>query len=216
MGQTNFLTAKVAFTEQTKKRNFYSKRKPTKDSTIFLDWDDTLMCTYFLLQKEKKLTEEELNLVHSLGEAVSDLISLCKKNGNVYILTNSSRAWVLSTAKNYLQINSEILEGIYIFSGRDKYSKNYPISQWKTIAYTELSHVLEYSKRILCIGDSITDVEEGKKIKSLYKDVSVATVKFLSHPNNPVKIINEIRLVIKNFDKLLNSNYNMYFEQAKA
>ena len=84
---------------------------------------------------------------------------------------------------------------------------------WKSKAYCEIDQQIKKSKSVLCIGDNVNDVEEGKKLKKKFPSLSVATVKFMSNPQNPADLINEIDQVINSIDKLICSNYNMYFEQ---
>lgn len=84
---------------------------------------------------------------------------------------------------------------------------------WKSKAYVEIEHQIKQSKRIICIGDSENDIEEGKKLKKKFPSINVATVKFINKPSHPSELINEIKIVIKHFDTLLNSNYNMFIEK---
>ena len=84
---------------------------------------------------------------------------------------------------------------------------------WKNKAYLEIEHQIKQSKSIICIGDSENDIEEGKTLKKKFPSLNVATVKFINKPSDSSDLISEIHVVIKNFDTLLNSNYNMYIEQ---
>ena len=55
MGTSQFLTAKIAFgSMESPKNQVYSNRQVKEPNTFILDWDDTLMCTSFLLGKNKK------------------------------------------------------------------------------------------------------------------------------------------------------------------
>ena len=214
MGTSQFLTAKIAFgSMESPKNQVYSNRQVKEPNTFILDWDDTLMCTSFLLGKNKKLNGIEKEEVKKLGVKVKELLSLCKKLGHVLVITNSTKAWVFSTAEKYLNIPNEFFRDIYVFSTREKFSNRYPMHLWKSKAYCEIDQQIQKSKSVLCIGDNVNDVEEGKKLKKKFPSLSVATVKFMSNPQNPADLINEIDQVINNIDKLICSNYNMYFEQ---
>ena len=78
MGSTQFLTAKLAFSSYQERSYSFSNRIPNKESTIILDWDDTLMSTTYLLGKNKILNEEDIKVYKLLGEEVKKFITLCK------------------------------------------------------------------------------------------------------------------------------------------
>lgn len=214
MGTSQFLSPKLAFSSmEPQKTHIYSNRQVKESNIIILDWDDTLMCTSFLLAKNKNFNEAEKEEVKKLGVKVKELLSLCKTFGHVLVITNSTRAWVFSTAEKYLKIEGEFFRDIYVFSTREKFAGRYPIHLWKSKAYCEIDQQIKKSKSVLCIGDNVNDVEEGKKLKKKFPSLSVATVKFMSTPQSPATIINEIDQLINNVDKLICSNYNMYFEK---
>ena len=213
MGSTQFLTAKLAFSSYQERSYSFSNRTPNKASTIILDWDDTLMSTTYLLGKNKILNEEDIKVYKLLGEEVKKFITLCKSISKIIILTNSTRAWVFSTAKKYLFIEDSIFDDILIFSTRERFCNRFPMTLWKSKAYVEIEHQIKQSKSIICIGDSENDIEEGKKLKKKFPSLNVATVKFINKPSHPSELISEIKIVIKHFDTLLNSNYNMFIVQ---
>ena len=213
MGNTQFLTAKLAFSSYQERSYSFSNRPPIKSSTIVLDWDDTLMSTTYLLGKNKILNEDDIKEYKLLGEEVKKLLSLCKSTGTIIILTNSTKAWVFSTAKKYLFIEDSVFDDVLIFSTRERFCDRFPMTLWKSKAYVEIEHQINQSKSIICIGDSENDIEEGKKLKKKFPSLNVATVKFINKPSHPSELISEIKVVIKHFDTLLNSNYNMYIEQ---
>ena len=188
-------------------------RPKTFNSLIILDWDDTLMSTTYLLGKNKILNEDDIKEYKLLGEEVKKLLSLCKSTGTIIILTNSTKAWVFSTAKKYLFIEDSVFDDVLIFSTRERFCDRFPMTLWKSKAYVEIEHQINQSKSIICIGDSENDIEEGKKLKKKFPSLNVATVKFINKPSHPSELISEIKVVIKHFDTLLNSNYNMYIEQ---
>ena len=95
-----------------------------KKQTVFiLDWDDTLMCTYFISLKTHGLSEEEQNIVSNLGKVVTIFLKECSKYGKVIIMTNSCEDWMRKTAENYLKIKPETFNNIQKISTRDKYLK---------------------------------------------------------------------------------------------
>jgi hypothetical protein len=113
--------------ENTNTQNSSFSQKTTKNlkkQTVFiLDWDDTLMCTYFISLKTKGLSEDEQNIVSNLGKIVTNFLKECSKYGKVIIMTNSCEDWMRKTADNYLKIKPETFNNIQIISTRDKYLK---------------------------------------------------------------------------------------------
>ena len=75
--------------EATKLSSEVGQKKIKKETVFILDWDDTLMCTYFLTQKNQNLSESEKNLILNLGKIVSVFLSHCQEYGRIIILTNS-------------------------------------------------------------------------------------------------------------------------------
>ena len=67
--------------ENNNANNTSPKKSPqnSRNETVFLlDWDDTLMCTTFVLNRSLVLTEEEEKIINSLGEVVTIFLEECK------------------------------------------------------------------------------------------------------------------------------------------
>ena len=153
--------------------NFSQKNnKNLKKQTVFiLDWDDKLMCTYFISLKTHGLSEEEQNIVFNLGKVVTNFLQECSKYGKVIIMTNSCEDWMRKTAEKYLKIKSETFNNIQIISTRDKYlEKGIAKKKWKEIEIKEL--LKKYGDRIknlICASDSEKDVDVFKNISNIKK-----------------------------------------------
>ena len=214
---TNFITAKIAFDEPSSKIKSFTHSnhlpKKTNNNIILLDWDDTLFSTSYFLIKNKKLTIEEQKLFLKLGECVSKFINLSKSFGKVFIITNSTKKWLFKTAYNYLKINENLLDDVYVISARENFNEEIvPKHMWKSLIFKQLFKFFEHSNSIVCISDSINDINEGKKLKTIFKNINISTVKFINKPS-PIQNIKEINLIIENFSKIINSNYNMILEE---
>ena len=107
--------------------NSYSKSSSyssSKKKTIFLfDWDDTLMCTSFILSKVQPLSKEEIKIASDLGLKVTIFLEECSKYGKIIIMTNSSKDWMKNTSEQYLKIKEDFFKNIKIISTRDLYLK---------------------------------------------------------------------------------------------
>ena len=214
---TNFITAKIAFDEPSSKIKSFSQSnnisKKTNYNIIILDWDDTLFSTSYFLLKNKKLTIEEQQLFFKLGECVSKFINLSKSFGKVFIITNSTKKWLYKTAYNYLKINENLLDEVNVISARENFNEEIvPKHMWKSLIFKQLYKYFELSDSIVCISDSINDINEGKKLKTIFKNNNISTIKFINKPS-PIQNIKEINLIIENLGKIINSNYNMILEE---
>jgi hypothetical protein len=215
---SNFMIAKIAFPEDSTNINKNLKHsnqnsKKNNNKIFILDWDDTLFSTSFFLNKNKILTNEEQNLFEKLGESVTKFINLSKSFGTVFIITNSTKKWLYKTAFNYLKLKENLFDGVFIISAREKFNDEIvPKFMWKGLIFKQLNKFFEYSDSIVCISDSINDINEGKKIKTIFKNINISTIKFFDKPS-PTQNKKEIDLIIENFNNIINSNYNMVFEQ---
>ena len=214
---TNFITAKIAFDEPSSKIKSFSQSnnisKKTNNNIIILDWDDTLFSTSYFLLKNKKLTIEEQQLFFKLGECVSKFINLSKSFGKIFIITNSTKKWLYKTAYNYLKINENLLDEVNVISARENFNEEIvPKHMWKSLIFKQLYKYFELSDSIVCISDSINDINEGKKLKTIFKNNNISTIKFINKPS-PIQNIKEINLIIENLSKIINSNYNMILEE---
>jgi hypothetical protein len=214
---TNFITAKIAFDEPSSKIKSFSQSnnisKKTNNNIIILDWDDTLFSTSYFLLKNKKLTIEEQQLFFKLGECVSKFINLSKSFGKIFIITNSTKKWLFKTAYNYLKINENLLDEVNVISARENFNEEIvPKHMWKSLIFKQLYKYFELSDSIVCISDSINDINEGKKLKTIFKNNNISTIKFINKPS-PIQNIKEINLIIENLGKIINSNYNMILEE---
>jgi hypothetical protein len=214
---TNFITAKIAFDEPSSKIKSFSQSnnisKKTNNNIIILDWDDTLFSTSYFLLKNKKLTIEEQQLFFKLGECVSKFINLSKSFGKIFIITNSTKKWLYKTAYNYLKINENLLDEVNVISARENFNEEIvPKHMWKSLIFKQLYKYFELSDSIVCISDSINDINEGKKLKTIFKNNNISTIKFINKPS-PIQNIKEINLIIENLGKIINSNYNMILEE---
>ena len=120
---------------------------------------------------------------------------------------------MFKTAYNYLKINENILDDVNVISARENFNEEIvPKQMWKSLIFKQLYKFFEFSDSIVCISDSINDINEGKKLKTIFKNINISTIKFINKPS-PIQNIKEINLIIENLGKIINSNYNMILEE---
>ena len=198
--------------------NSYLKSSSSnKKETIFLfDWDDTLMCTYFIHSKVEPLSEEEIKIISNLGLQVTSFLEECSKYGKIIIMTNSSKDWMKNTSEQYLKIKEGFYKNIIIISTRDLYlKKNIPKEKWKEVALNEfLSKFGDKVENLICASDSEADINIFKNISKLRKEINVSTIKFKSKPS-PLIMIKEIDYLSKTILDIIGKNKHYYLIKEK-
>ena len=189
----------------------------SRDETVFLlDWDDTLMCTTFIQHRIHPLSEEEQNIINSLGQAVAIFLEECKKYGKIIIMTNSSMEWMRKTVADYLKIRPDIFNDIKIISTRDQYlEKGIEKKKWKEIASETL--FAKYGHKIanlVCASDSEEDIDVFKNLAKRKKEINISTIKFKRKPS-PLILIRQIKYLNKNLCEIIGSNKNYYLIKEK-
>lgn len=214
MGTRTFFTAKFAFESNKSTSYHYNRWRKRKKHMIILDWDDTLMCTSSLIATNFNPNQKEKEKIEQLGSLSDHFLSLCRKNGDVFLVTNSASQWLYSSVNLYFPNKKDILNDIVIYSNRDKY-QNYPPSQWKEKAFADIDPYIRQCSNILCIGDSEPDVDEGKKIQKKYLDINVTTIKLKKEPTIDI-MITQIKYLITSFSLLFKYPVHIDLQNEKG
>jgi hypothetical protein len=180
----------LALSEQ---ESLASLSEKTAKSVIFLDWDDTILCSSHLASLGHTLgsDSESMNVefrqqLSTLESAAISVISAAKLHGDVYIVTNGDLGWVELSAKKFIPGVLPILSTVPIFSARfhfEKYDPN-PIS-WKFNAFRWL--LGRYGPapplHIMSFGDSMVEREAVRQVCKLYDGCRIKTIKLADSPS---------------------------------
>ena len=200
-------------------------QKIPKVTNIFIyDWDDTLMCTSFvapsgILNIDDLKQNDKLNM-KNLDQLVSSLLIKSMEKGEVFIITNAAYGWVEFSSKKLYPLTYNILKRIKIISARGMCEKKYPgdYRQWKTQAFIETmkeSNInLLKTTNIISFGDSIIELEASHKLKDIFADGYIKTIKFKENPQ-PAELIKELKIINNQFDIILSNNRNLSIKVAK-
>ena len=200
-------------------------QKIPKVTNIFIyDWDDTLMCTSFaapsgILNIDDLKQNDKLNM-KNLDQLVSSLLIKSMEKGEVFIITNAAYGWVEFSSKKLYPLTHNILKKIKIISARGMCEKKYPgdYRQWKTYAFIETMKEnkinLLKTANIISFGDSIIELEASHKLKDLFADGYIKTIKFKENPQ-PMELIKELKIINTQFDIILSNNRNLSIKVAK-
>ena len=198
--------------------------KEKKYNTIFFfDWDDTLMCTSYIIpfinsnNINIKTIKEKLK---NLDENILNLLSKTLTRGIVFIITNAAPGWVEYSSTNFLPLTAKILNKIKIISAKGLYSKKYPgdPKQWKIKAF---KYAIEKYKintnlvsNIVSLGDSYIDLEAIESLRYVFTNAYIKIIKFKESPH-PVELEKQIFIVISQLDYILKKVKNFTLKVSK-
>jgi len=192
--------------------------KPKKHNCIIIfDWDDTLLPTSFLTKggnfyEEMQLSPSEQKKMLELQDLVLELLNETIEKGTVYIITNAGKGWVEYSAERFYPKITPILDKIQIISARGEYENEYPGNsrQWKIEAFLMLQNTvnLQLVTNIICLGDSLFEMEAGRILASRFTMAFIKTIKFRESPKLD-ELIKQLKLVVKQFSSIYISVKNL-------
>ena len=193
------------------------------NSIIIFDWDDTLLPTSFItpggiFDENLKIPPIESEKISKIEQAVLKLLTEAVEKGNVYIITNAGNGWVEYSAKRFYPSVIPVLEKIKIISARGLYEKIYPGNsrQWKIEAFLNLQKNLNIKlvTNIICIGDSLFEMEAGRILASKFTEAFIKTIKFREAPKLD-ELLKQLKLVCAQFGSIYSSIKNLTIRVEK-
>ena len=205
--------------------NILTYKKEPKITNIFIfDWDDTLMCTSYvapqgILNIDEFKPADQANM-KNLDQLVSTLLTKSLNQGKVFIITNAAYGWVEYSAKKLYPMTYNILKNIKIVSARGMCENKYPgdYRQWKFKAFYEtlkMGNINFYkTANIVSFGDSIIELESSHKLKEMFADAYIKTIKFKECPQ-PSELIKELKIISSQFEIITSNMRNLSVKVAK-
>ena len=185
---------------------FLPNNKPkSHNSLIIFDWDDTLLPTTFLTQggaynENIILTDNEQKKIEKLEKSALNLLNVALSKGDVYIITNAGLGWVEFSAKKYYPKIFEILPKIRIISARCQWENVFPndTKRWKIQTFLSLQKELDTKlvTNIICLGDSLYEMEAGRILANCFTEAFVKTIKFKEGPK--LEELNKQLIIVNN------------------
>jgi len=167
---------------------------PQARTIIFLDWDDTLLCSSVLSNQGIKLDSDLEGLVdlvaqlEELSDSVISVLNVAMTYGTVYIVTNGETGWVQLSAQKFLPNVVPLLEKLRVLSARSTFEALFPDSpmKWKFHAFQE-SLNQEYAdshcvKNVLSFGDSHAEREAIRLVTRGLPNTRTKSIKFAERP----------------------------------
>ena len=193
------------------------------NSIIIFDWDDTILPTSFLtpggvFNEDMKLQQGDIEKLAKLEQSALQLLTEAVEKGNVYIITNAGKGWVEYSANRFYPSIMPILEKIKIISARGEYEKIFPGNsrQWKIEAFLNLqkSVNMKLVTNIICIGDSLFEMEAGRILASRFTEAFIKTIKFREAPKLD-ELLKQLKLVCVQFGSIYSSIKNLTIRVEK-
>ena len=198
--------------------------KPKRHNSIIIyDWDDTLLPTSFLtpngfLIENMELSEEDQEKLLKIENCVFSLLTESIEKGNVYIITNAGNGWVEYSAMRFYPSIISLLPKIKIISARTEYEKLYPgdSRQWKIHAFLTVLNNMDVKlvTNIICLGDSLFEIEAGRILASKFTEAFIKTIKFREAPKLD-ELIKQLKLVSLQFGKIYSTIKNLTIRVEK-
>jgi hypothetical protein len=194
-----------------------NSQSKSHNSIIIFDWDDTLLPTSFLtpngvFNENHKLDIKNLENFKKLESAVLKITSKSLSIADTYIITNAAPGWVEHSTKCFYPLLTKLLDKINIVSARGEYEKKYPNDsrQWKISSFLDILNRTDTSlvTNLICIGDSVIEMEAAHILASKFKTVYIKTVKLKLKPN-PRQLYKQINLLIHEFSHITTCLQNL-------
>jgi len=170
--------------------------KPKNESTvIFVDWDDTLLCSSYLsgqglrVDTEIEPSVEVARELKDLEGSVIALLRLAKLYGDVHVVTNAETGWVQLSAKKFIPGVLPLLDEVSVVSARSSYEIYFPESplKWKFYAFRQkiidLSKKVHSHKNVISFGDSHVEREAVRAVTRGLPNTRTKSVKFAEKPS---------------------------------
>ena len=194
-----------------------NSRKNIYNSLIIFDWDDTLFPTsflakigyfsenIFLVEKEQ---EKIIKKLEQIEKKIIELINISLTKGEVYIITNAAFGWVEYTSKKFYPNFYKMLDKIKIISARRECENIFPneVQEWKMQTFLNLRKNFDNNlvTNIICLGDSMLEIEAGRFLANHFQEAFIKTVKFKENPKLD-EVYKQLILVIKQFNLIHSS-----------
>ena len=164
------------------------------------------------------LPESDKEKILKIEQSVFLLLTESIEKGNVYIITNAGKGWVEYSANRFYPSIVELLPKIEIISARGEYEKLYPGNsrQWKIQAFLNLlkNVNIKLVTNIICIGDSLFEMEAGRILASKFTEAFIKTIKFREAPKLD-ELIKQLKLVCLQFGAIYSSIKNLTIRVEK-
>jgi len=181
-------------------------RQPKHQTVVIFDWDDTLLCTSWLVEHGQSILEngKRQPFLRKIAELAEQLVDTAIRAGRTYIVTNAAPGWVEYSATRWVPELVPVLRRVKIISARGRFQQAYPMSQWKIQAFLELQRDLDTTPitNLLALGDAEFEMDAIRAMGDKFEEKLVKTIKFRPEPT-PATHIKQLEIVAKTFEAVV-------------
>jgi hypothetical protein len=206
--------------------------KPSPNTVIMFDWDDTLLASSYLAGLGYRLDSADITnpevdaAMRALEATVCTLLNLALQYGTVNIVTNAETGWVQLSAQKFMPLVVPMLSRVNVISARSTYEPHHPEQplKWKYYAFHErLSSVfgsgvplsgswsssgVEVTKNVVSFGDSHVEREAIRAVTRGVAGCRTKSVKFAERPT-PEQLRRQLELVSNCFHYIHNHDADL-------
>jgi len=191
-----------------------SHRVPKHQSVIIFDWDDTLLCTSWLQERDYHLgaSENDDACLQKIVQRSKNVLETAIASGFTYVITNAMTGWVEYSAARWAPELLPVLRKLRVISARARFEDRFPddVWQWKIQAFLEVQQQMNTTPitNLVALGDADYEIEAARIMGGEFEEGVVKTVKFRPHPN-PTEHLKQLEIVDKNLEKVIGSARSM-------
>jgi len=208
--------------------------KPSPNTVIMFDWDDTLLASSYLAALGYRLDSVEIASaevdaqLRALEQTVCNLLTLALQYGTVNIVTNAETGWVQLSAQKFMPLVVPMLSKVTVISARSTYEPQHPEQpiKWKYYAFHERlstmfgsssagpytsswsSSGVEVTKNVVSFGDSHVEREAIRAVTRGVAGCRTKSVKFAERPT-PEQLRRQLELVSNCFHYIHNHDADL-------
>jgi len=182
-------------------------RERRSQTTIILDWDDTLLCTAYLQRYAGQVDASLQRSLQRLSNTALKVIEQAQSLGDTCIITNARKGWVEQSAEKYSPALASVMKSMRIISARDRYEEQYPQQRdWKVQAFLALRRQMREDavKNVVSIGDSVFELDAAHCIGRTSDRIVVKTIKLQEDPS-PLQLQKQLLEVLRRLPSVVES-----------
>ena len=194
------------------------KKEKIFNNLFFFDWDDTLLCTSYLVPtgalNDMEINKKDKPIISSLDSLASKLLVKSLKLGYVFIVTNGAPGWVELSSTKFYPETAKVLKNVKIISARGLCEKKLPgdMRQWKTKAFKYALDTTPIKRNIptniIFFGDSIIEMDSSYIVKECFSNAYLKTIKFKENPSH-TELEKELKIIFTQLDSILTNFKNL-------
>ena len=194
------------------------KKEKIFNNIFFFDWDDTLLCTSYLIQagalNDMEINKKDKEIMTNLDNLAYTLLSKTINLGFVIIVTNGAPGWIEISSVTFYPKTAKVLDKVKIISARGLCEKVLPgdMRQWKTIAFKHAIDSIKIERNIpaniICFGDSIIEMEASSNVKEYFNNAYLKTIKFKESPTQ-MELEKELKIITTQLDSIITNFKNL-------